>query len=325
MRISPDERRQINRKWIALARTGFVPDTKFWVIAFTLLGLAMIGGVLTWNRSLAGQIRRRTAELVSAKEIAEESSRAKSEFLAMVSHEVRTPMNGVLGMARLLLGSDIKGEDLSRVKDIVRSGESLLDILNDLLDISKLEAGKLELEDIPFSPLRVVEDVVSVMAPRAKEKNLAIASFVESSLPTVLVGDPNRVRQILLNLVSNAVKFTHAGAVTIAISNRGERYGKTYLDMAVSDTGEGISDEARKKLFSPYAQGSVEVAENMAAPASGCPSAVSWRTPWAAKYPSTAPSALARRFICLSPCRPATFPAAPTAHRSGLGRRTARA
>jgi ABC-type amino acid transport substrate-binding protein len=170
VRITPDERRQINRKWIALSTTGFVPDTKFWVIAFTLLGLAMIGGVLTWNRSLAGQIWRRTAELQSAKEVAEESSRAKSEFLAMVSHEVRTPMNGVLGMARLLLGSELAGADMSRVKDIVHSGESLLDILNDLLDISKLEAGKLELEVIPFSPLRIVEDVVSVMAPRAKEK-----------------------------------------------------------------------------------------------------------------------------------------------------------
>jgi signal transduction histidine kinase/DNA-binding response OmpR family regulator len=260
VRITPDERRQINRKWISLARTGFVPDTKFWVIAFTLLGLAMIGGVLAWNRSLAGQIRRRTAELETAKEFAEEASRAKSEFLAMVSHEVRTPMNGVLGMARLLLGGNIAGEDLSRVKDIVHSGESLLEILNDLLDISKLGAGKLEIEDIPFSPLRIVEDVVSVMAPRAKEQNLAIASFVDTSLPLELLGDPNRVRQILLNLVSNAIKFTQSGAVTIAISNRGERYGKTYLDMSITDTGEGISDDARQKLFSPYVQGSVEVA-----------------------------------------------------------------
>ena len=207
--------------------------------------------------------RKRAEEMMKkAKEDAEALSQSKSEFVAVVSHEVRTPMNGVLGMARLLLDTSLDEEQRDFTETIVASGDQLLGILNDLLDVSKLEAGKLDLEVIPFQPGRIVEESVAVMAARAEEKGLALTTAIDPDIPDFLLGDPHRLRQILLNLLSNAIKFTSEGTVSFALNliSREEDSDQVSLSFSVTDTGEGISGEAQDKLFSAYTQGSVEVA-----------------------------------------------------------------
>ena len=195
-----------------------------------------------------------------AEEDAEAATRAKSDFIAVVSHEVRTPMNGVLGMARLLLESSLPLEQHDFARTIVESGEALLSILNDLLDISKLEAGKMDLETTPFSARPVFEDTVAVMGSRAREKGLHLNCAIDPGVPVALVGDANRLRQILLNLLSNAVKFTDQGDVSVDVTGQLDDRGRFVLEMAVSDTGVGISVDAVDKLFSPYVQESAGVA-----------------------------------------------------------------
>lgn len=206
---------------------------------------------------------RKEAEqvLVQAKEDAEMLSRKKSEFIAVVSHEVRTPMNGVLGMARLLLDTDLSDEQRDFAETIVRSGESLLTILNDLLDISKLEAGKLELESIAFAPRDVAMDAINLMRGHAEGKGLSVVVDLPEDIPAALRGDANRIRQILLNLLSNAIKFTGEGRVSLGMKaspGDGERTCRLAID--ISDTGAGIPAEIQEKLFNAYTQGSAEVA-----------------------------------------------------------------
>lgn len=207
------------------------------------------------------RLRLENERISMAKEQAEGLARAKSEFIAVVSHEVRTPMNGVLGLSRLLLDTKLDGEQRELAETIVSSGQSLLGILNEILDLSKLEAGRIELEAIPFMPVPLAEDCLALFAAQAAEKGLALACYAAPSVPAVLVGDGMRLRQILLNLVGNAVKFTESGAVTIDIApldaGAGDDPEIVALAISVRDSGIGIAQDDQMRLFARYEQADV--------------------------------------------------------------------
>jgi len=196
---------------------------------------------------------RDVSELQRAREAALEASRLKAEFLANMSHEIRTPMNGIIGMAELLMGTDLKPSQREYAETIHSSSDSLLTIINDILDFSKIEAGKLSLEEIDFDVHAVVHEVVDLLAERAQRKGLEVACLVGREVPHGLKGDPVRIRQVLVNLIGNAIKFTHEGHVTVIVRGFPSPTG-TRLVFDVKDTGIGISEEAQARLFEPFTQ-----------------------------------------------------------------------
>ncbi len=185
---------------------------------------------------------------------AEAAALAKSEFLAVMSHEIRTPMNGIIGMARLMLDEAMAAGQRTRLETLRHSAEALLAILDDILDFSKLEAGRIDFERIPFRPLEVAEEVIRLMGPRAGEKGLGLSVRVSPDVPGWVLGDPARLRQVLLNLAGNAVKFTEVGEVAVQVTQRGDA-----LEFSVIDTGIGLDEGARARLFQSFSQADASI------------------------------------------------------------------
>jgi signal transduction histidine kinase/CheY-like chemotaxis protein len=240
------ERGRVRDAWIAPARHDKTHLAA--LVSMEPVTFERQQGVLTWLYDVS--------ELRRAQEVSEAATRAKSAFLATMSHEIRTPMNGVVTMAELLAETNLNQDQEAMVRVIRESGQSLLVVINDILDFSKIEAGRLEIESLPCSPSTLVNGVVSLLSPKAAEKGLEFRADIDTEIPPWVLGDPTRLRQILLNMASNAIKFTETGSIGISV----ERREDDILRFAVRDTGIGMSEEVVASLFRAFNQADASTA-----------------------------------------------------------------
>lgn len=225
-----------------------------YVAAFSAIAVMFLAGTFV---TLVRMLRRREQHLQEVEQLrvaAEKASQAKTNFLATVSHEVRTPLNGILGTAELLVRSGLPPKQEELASTLLVSGRNLLSIITDILDLSKIEADELVVEAAPFSPWRVVHDVLGLFASYASSKGLGLSMHADNQVPAVLAGDSHRVKQVVGNLVSNAIKFSDTGEVRVTLSWPLGDDGTQVLRIEVSDTGVGVPEEARERIFQPFGQ-----------------------------------------------------------------------
>ena len=253
------EKKVTNYELTACARDGketvvSYNATTFYDRGRTLQGVFAAARDVTERKRLDQVLQEKNVELESARSAAEKANLAKSDFLARMSHEIRTPMNAIIGMADLLWETSLISEQREYVRIFRKAGSQLLDLINDILDLSKVESGHLVLESIDFDLGEVLDKTLEMMAIRAHEKGLELALRIAPEIPTALVGDPARLRQVLINLIGNAIKFTEQGEVIVRVERDPEDAAASALRFAVCDTGIGIPEETRELIFAPYSQ-----------------------------------------------------------------------
>jgi two-component system sensor histidine kinase/response regulator len=262
----PDDRERVFEEWLAATNARKLFNSSYRYVARTgkVLRVDVIARAISatgdGSRGYIGVVqdvteRHQAAErLREAKNAAEAASRAKSEFLANMSHEIRTPMNGIIGMTELTLDTDLTVEQRDYLGMVKSSADALLGIINDILDFSKIEAGRLELECVPFSLLDCIEGALHPLAVRAQQKGLELTWAVDGDIPDLVLGDPNRIRQVLINLAGNAMKFTKEGYVSIKAERRPTDGSQVAIRFAVLDTGIGIAPDKHEKIFEAFSQ-----------------------------------------------------------------------
>lgn len=214
----------------------------------------MLDQVQRRDTQLEDQVRQRTSELLHAKEEAEAANQAKSDFLAHISRELRTPISSIIGMAELTIEDELKPEQQGYLRTVLESGNNVLVLLNDLLDFARIEAGQMRLRNEPFGLRETLSGPLKGLAPRAQEKGLELILRIAPDAPDALIGDAGRIRQIVVNLVGNAIKFTHLGEVFVEASTAKMTSSQLLLNIVVSDTGIGISEDKRDLVFAPFTQ-----------------------------------------------------------------------
>ena len=253
------EKKVTNYELTARARDGKETVVSYNATTFydrdrRLQGVFAAARDVTERKRLDQMLQEKNVELESARSAAEKANLAKSDFLSSMSHEIRTPMNAIIGMADLLWETSLAAEQREYVRIFRKAGSQLLDLINDILDLSKVEAGHLVLESIDFDLGEVLDKTLEIMAIRAHEKGLELALRIAPEIPTALVGDPARLRQVLINLIGNAIKFTEHGEVIVRVERDPEDAAAGALRFAVCDTGIGVPAETRELIFAPYAQ-----------------------------------------------------------------------